>query len=223
MFLYLVGAVQLQLNILATVAGQLRDQGTTSIGLLCYTLMFSIFINEYLFFENVHLYTYDLFCERTGFKLIWGCLCFYPFFYGIGAWSLVSAKSDLLPSQCLLVFVLYLIGWSLTRGANLQKFYCKTEPSRKSLFGGLIDQRYVEGSRNRLLISGFWRLSRHINYLGEILQALALALPGYLVSRSLVPFLYPIYYVGLLFPRAIEDGKICEKKYGPEIWSRYTS
>ena len=51
-----------------------------------------------------------------------------------------------------------------------------------------------------------WGLSRHINYLGEILQALALALPGYLTAGSLVPFLYPLYYVALMLPRQIEVG-----------------
>ena len=60
-----------------------------------------------------------------------------------------------------------------------------------------------------------------MNYLGEILQATALSLPGFLVSGSALPFLYPLYYVALLLPRAVEDGKICEKKYGPKVWGNY--
>ena len=44
-------------------------------GLLTY------FVVDYLTFERVHLYTYDLFAERVGFKLGWGCLAFYPYFY----------------------------------------------------------------------------------------------------------------------------------------------
>jgi hypothetical protein len=30
-------------------------------------------------------------CEKLGFKLCWGCLLFYPFFYCIGVWPLVAA------------------------------------------------------------------------------------------------------------------------------------
>ena len=35
----------------------------------------------------------------------------------------------------------------------------------------------AEGSK--ILCSGFWGLARHINYFGEIVQAIALALPGW--------------------------------------------
>ena len=38
-----------------------------------------------------------------------------------------------------------------------------------------------------------------MKYLGEIVQAVALALPGYLVSGSLVPRLYPLYFVACGF------------------------
>ena len=42
---------------------------------------------------QVHLYTYDLFRERVGGKLTWGCLCFYPWFYPIGVWPLAGLTS----------------------------------------------------------------------------------------------------------------------------------
>ena len=34
-------------------------------------------------------------------------------------------------------------------------------------------------------------------------------------------WLYPLYYVALLFPRQIDDDKRCAAKYGP-LWNRYT-
>ena len=40
----------------------------------------------------------------------------------------------------------------------------------------LAPARVVGGDGKQLLCSGFWRLSRHINYLGEILMAIGLAL-----------------------------------------------
>jgi len=34
------------------------------------------------------------------------------------------------------------------------------------------------------------------------------------------PWLYPIYYVVLLFPRQADDDKRCAAKYG-ELWNEY--
>ena len=63
----------------------------------------------------------------------------------------------------------------------------------------------------RILCSAFWGVSRHVNYLGETLQALALALPGFLVTGGVscwVPFLYPLYYMVLFTTRQIDDDKV---------------
>ena len=66
-------------------------------------------------------------------------------------------------------------------------------------------------------------MSRHVNYAGEITQAIGLALPGYLVTGSCIPFIYPLYYIMLFVPRQIDDDKVCEGKYGKEIWGEYVS
>ena len=95
MFLYLVGANLLHLNILSAAylhhtQAEAAGIPTTFLGLrlstamLTYVAQFSWFLVEYLHYENVHAFTYDLFRERLGFKLTWGCLCFYPFFYCCG-------------------------------------------------------------------------------------------------------------------------------------------
>ena len=70
-----------------------------------------------------------------------------------------------------------------------------------------------------LLCSGFWGLSRHINYLGEILMAIGLTLSLGWPSVWVV-WLYPLYYVALLFPRERADERRCAAKYG-ELWKEY--
>ena len=46
--------------------------------------------------------------------------------------------------------------------------------------------------------------------------ALSLGRPG-----ELLPWLYPLYYVALLFPRQADDDRRCAEKYGP-LWKTYT-
>jgi protein-S-isoprenylcysteine O-methyltransferase Ste14 len=219
MYLYLVGAVMLELNVLSFAARHLLLHPTDpSPGVLLYAALFTFFLSEYLWFERVHLYTYDFFAERVGFKLGWGCLVFYPFFYGVGLWSVAERPSPHTPLPLLVLSgLVFFGGWALSRGANLQKFLFKTQP-QKRLFGILAPQA-VEAGGKQLLCSGFWGLSRHINYLGEILMALGLTLSlGY--PGDLAVWLYPAYYVALLLPRQHDDDRRCAEKYG-ELWREY--
>ncbi len=219
MFLYLVGAVMLELNLLGFAAHHYATYpDDPSPGVLIYLVLLSFFVCEYLFFERVHLYTYDLFAERVGFKLGWGCLAFYPYFYVVGLWGLADHPNPhASPLLGLLAGLVFFTGWSLARGANMQKFTFKTDPTR--VFLGLFRPEVVSDGTRSLLCSGFWAVSRHVNYLGEILMAtgLALALGD---PSSPWPWLYPLYYVALLFPRERDDDRRCAAKYGA-LWKVY--
>lgn len=218
MWLYLAGATMLELNVLSFTAYHIITYGNNSSpGLILSAALLTWFVIEYLVFEEVHLYTYDLFAERIGFKLGWGCIVFYPYFYAIGLWAGAGLPDPGTPSWLLVIYALvFFSGWSLARGANMQKFFFKRDSSRPFL--GIVPQVITDGN-NSLLVNGFWGLSRHINYLGEILMAsgivLSLGYPG-----LIWPWLYPLYYVALLFTRQADDDRRCAAKYG-DLWKRY--
>jgi protein-S-isoprenylcysteine O-methyltransferase Ste14 len=219
MFLYLVGAAMLGLNLLAFTAHHiLTFESDFSPGVVLFCALFYWFVAEYLFFERVHLYTYDIFAERVGFKLVWGCFTFYPYFYLVGLWVAADLPDPGTPWWLLVIFaVIFFAGWTLARGANMQKYYFKTRPEH--VFLGFIKPETLGDGRNTLLCSGFWAVSRHVNYLGEILQAIGLTLVlGY--PGKWVVWLYPLYYVVLLFTRERADERRCAAKYG-ELWSEY--
>jgi protein-S-isoprenylcysteine O-methyltransferase Ste14 len=113
--------------------------------------------------------------------------------------------------------VVFFAGWSLSRGANMQKYFFKTDPNRAFL--GFMEPRTVSDGKNALLSSGFWAVSRHVNYLGEILEAvgLTLALGWFGVW---VVWLYPVYYLALFISRERADERRCAEKYGP-LWTEY--
>lgn len=218
MWLYLVGAIMLELNVLSFAGHHhltFGDQASPGIFLSAGLLTF--FVIDYLTFEEVHLYTYDLFAERVGFKLGWGCIAFYPFFYAIPLWATADLPDPGSSSfSLILAGLIFFASWSLSRGANLQKYYFKKDPSRSFL--GITPETISDGHKT-LLVNGFWGLSRHINYLGEIGMATGIVLAlGYPLMPW--PWLYPLYYVALLFPRQADDDKRCALKYGP-LWDQY--
>ncbi|MFT7589034.1 MAG: protein-S-isoprenylcysteine O-methyltransferase Ste14 [Limisphaerales bacterium] len=220
MWLYLVGAIMLEINVLSFVAHHYILYGAvSSTGILLCAAMLTWFVLDYLSFENVHLYTYDIFAERVGFKLGWGCLTFYPFFYSIALWSTVALPDSGTPIWLLILSaVVFLSGWVFARAANMQKFFFKINPENSFL--GIKPISITDGNKT-LLVNGFWGTSRHINYLGEILMGTGIALSA-AHSGVFWPWLYPLYYVALLVPRQMDDDKRCELKYGP-LWAKYTA
>ena len=209
----------LGLNVLGFTAHHvIKFPGAYSPGVVLYCALFLWFVTEYLIFERVHLYTYDIFAERVGFKLGWGCLTFYPYFYAIGLWAVAGKPDPGTPWWALLVYgLVFFAGWVFTRGANLQKYWFKTRPGRPFL--GFMKPAALSDGQNTLLRGGFWGVARHVNYLGEIVQAIGLTLvlgyPGVWVA-----WLYPLYYVALFLARERADERRCAAKYG-ELWSQY--
>jgi len=127
MYLYLVGAIMLGLNILSYVAHHYILFGElASPGVYIAAALLAFFIIDYLSFEEVHLYAYDFIAERVGFKLGWGCIAFYPFFYSIPIWSTADLPNPQIPIYLYVIYILIFFGsWTLSRGANLQKYFIK--------------------------------------------------------------------------------------------------
>ena len=179
----------------------------------------SLFVAEYMWHEEVHLYTYDLFRERLGFKLLWGCLCWYPCFYAVPLLAVVGGSGDVTAGGAWAGVALFLSGWVFTRGANLQKFAAKTGAA--GFLNGAVSMETVPGSGGRLLCGGFWGLSRHVNYAGEITQAVALAALASGAGGGAGAWAYPAYYVAIFLPRQADDDAMMAAKYGKKVWGAY--
>ncbi len=217
MWLYLIGAVMLQLNVLSFAAHHYLSAADFNPGVFLSAGLLTWFIWDYLSFERVHLYTYDFIAERVGLKLGFGCLTFYPYFYAIALWATAGLPDPgLSPVLYVLFAAVFFSGWMLARGANMQKYTFKTRPEADFL--GMSPGVLSNGERS-ILVNGFWGLSRHINYLGEILMGVGIVLStGH--PEVFWIWLYPLYYALLLFPRQRDDDRICAEKYG-ELWEEY--
>jgi len=116
--------------------------------------------------------------------------------------------------------VLFLAGWGISRGTNMQKYTFKRWPDRK--FMGVIEPEYIQAGERRILVNGFWGMARHFNYMGEWTLALAIGLVfGHF--GNLWAWTYTIFIFGFFIWRQLEDDEYCAEKYGPEKWAEYRS
>ncbi len=224
MYLYVVGGTMLVLNALSGAYYHHELFGAdANRGVYVYAAFFTFYIFDYFIFERVQLYTYDLIHENLGFKLIWGGLIIYGWLYILPLWGMAvhpdPGFSPTVTNIWLGVMVaLFLFGWGISRGGNLQKYWFKRWPDRKFL--GFVEQRYIEAGDRRILYSGFWGVARHFNYMGEGFLALSVALVfGY--PGNLWAWTYMIFIVSLFTWRQFEDDAVCEEKYGLEKWGEY--
>ena len=224
MYFYVVGGTMLSLNALSGAVYHYELFGENSNpGVFLYAAIFTFYVLDYFVFERVQLYTYDLIHENVGFKLFWGGLIVYGWMFILPLWGMAvypdPGFSPVWTNAWLVgVAALFLFGWCISRGANLQKYTFKRWPDRKFL--GLIEPEYIEAGDRKSLCSGLWGVARHFNYLGEGFFALSIGLVfGYFTN--LWAWTYFIFIVSLFVYRQHDDDRHCAEKYGADKWAEY--
>ncbi len=224
MWFYVVGGAMLALNALSGAAYHYERFGDDSNpGVFLYAAFFTFYILDYFIFERVQLYTYDLIHERLGFMLFWGGLVVYGWLFILPLWGM-AAQPDPGFSTGWTNFwligtaMLFLLGWSISRGANMQKYTFKRWPDRKFL--GFIEPKYLEAGDRKILHSGFWGVARHFNYMGEGFLSLSVALSfGHFANPW--AWIYFVFIVTFFTFRQRDDDRHCAEKYGPDKWAEY--
>ena len=224
MYLYLVGGTMLVLNAMSGAAYHYELFGENSNpGVFLYAAFLTYYVLDYFVFERVQLYTYDLIHERLGMKLIWGGLVIYGWLYIFPLWGMaVHPDPGFSPTWTYVWLIgagaLFLVGWGISRGANMQKYTFKRWPDRKFL--GLIEPEYIEAGDRKILCSGLWGFARHFNYLGEGFLSFSIGLVfGYFTNPW--AWTYFVFIVSLFTWRQRLDDKLCAEKYGAEKWAEY--
>ena len=180
MWFSVVGGTMLALNALSGAAYHYERFGDdANPGIYLYAAFFTFYTLDYFIFERVQLYTYDLIHERLGFMLFWGGLVVYGWLFILPLWGMAAYPDPGFSTGWTYVWLigtgaLFLLGWSISRGANLQKYTFKRWPDRKFL--GLIEPKYIEVGDRKILYTGFWGVARHFNCMGEGFLSLSIAL-----------------------------------------------
>ena len=201
---------------LSFAAKQYDVHGFVTVPMILVCLFHAWYVADYFFHEEAILTTWDIRHENFGWMLCWGSLVWVPFTYTIQAFYLVDHAHDLPAWAIVGLVLLNFAGYAIFRGANLDKHRFRRDPTRP-IWGK--PPEYIKTARGALLLkSGWWGLSRHMNYFGDLLMALAWCLPcGF---GSPLPYFYFAFSTGLLIHRERRDHRLCAERYG-EDWAAY--
>jgi delta14-sterol reductase/lamin-B receptor len=195
---------------------QYRTAGRVSTSMILVCLFQFGYVLDYFVHEEAILSTMDIVHDHFGFMLCFGDTVWVPFTYSVQAYYLTSRVRTLPPWAVVLSALLFAAGYLIFRITNLQKHRFRVDPERP-IWGKTPEYIQTEQG-NKLLVSGFWGWSRHFNYVGDILMALAWSLPC--LFGSLLPYFYPVYFSILLIHRERRDFNRCYAKYGKD-WEQY--
>jgi protein-S-isoprenylcysteine O-methyltransferase Ste14 len=203
---------------LSMAAAQWERSGALSTSMILVCIFQLVYVTDFYFFESAMLSTWDINYENYGFMLACGFVVWMPFTFSLQSQYLVYHAPALPLWTVPFIVVLNFVGYFIFRTSNLQKHSFRTNPD--ALIWGK-KPTFLETKRGtKLLTSGWWGLSRHSNYLGDLMMALAWCLPT--GASHIPPYFYFIYFAPLLIDRERRDHRECKKKYGDD-WDTYCS
>src|SRR5579871_1639160 len=209
----LIGWVVINVSILFK---QYQVHHTVTTAMILVTAFQWFYIADYYYNEEAILTTWDIKHENFGWMLCWGDLVWVPFTYTLQAFYLMNRMTPLPWWGVAGIVLLNFTGYYFFRSVNLQKHKFRRNPE------GLIWGRkpeYIKTERGTLLlVSGWWGVGRHLNYMGDLMMALAWCLTcGF---DHLLPYFYIIYFTILLVHRERRDHAMCAQRYGKD-WDTY--
>ncbi len=202
--------------IVGMAAAQYGKLGTLTTPMILVCALQLIYVADFFYFESTLLAMWDILYENYGFMLVHAFLVWMPFNFSLQAQFLVTRSTSLPAWAVAGCAVLFGVGYYIFRTANLQKYRFRTDPTLP-IWGK--PPSYLKTAHGSLLLtSGWWGKARHVNYLGDLMMALAMCLPCGLYHVT--PFFYFIYFAPLLIDRERRDHASCQAKYGKD-WDEY--
>jgi len=196
-----------------------------SLSPLTNSILINMYLLKFFYWETGYFNTLDITLDRAGYYLCWGCLTWVQVFYTFSGYYLVNNPSLVSNSDASVIFLFGILSLALNYAVDYQKEHFKASQGDCFIWGKkakYIEVQYTnyqgEVQKSKLLISGFWGIARHTNYVFELCLALSWSLPG--LGQGIYTFFYFIFLFILLTHRTLRDEEKCAAKYG-EGWKKY--
>ncbi|KAF2660781.1 ERG4/ERG24 ergosterol biosynthesis protein [Lophiostoma macrostomum CBS 122681] len=164
---------------------QYRNFGKITDSIILITIAQSLYIFDALYMEPAILTTIDIIADGFGVMLSFGDSVWVPFTYSVQARYLAFYPVELGWQGVAAVLAVQLSGYYIFRSVNNEKNRFRTNPEDPKVK----HLKYIEtAAGSRLLVSGWWGMARHINYLGDWFMSWSYVLPtalsGYLIKNT---------------------------------------
>lgn len=159
----------------AFAAKQYRTFGFVTDSIIFISAVQALYVLDSQVMEPSILTTIDITTDGFGMMLSFGDLVWVPFLYSTQTRYLSTHPVSLGWVGVAVMSALLLTGFSIFRLANNQKNNFRTNPNDPRV----AHLKYIETKTgSRLIVSGWWGLARHINYMGDWIQAWPYSLPS---------------------------------------------
>jgi protein-S-isoprenylcysteine O-methyltransferase Ste14 len=188
------------------------------------------YILDYNWNEPAYLTTTDIRHDLFGWMLTYGDFGFLCWYYSFAYCGYLAWQDRPLTHNWEFVIagtVIHILAMILFRWSNIQKHYFRTyiaeggDLADYKVWGKPVEYIHTEEG-SYLLLSGFWGLARHFNYIGDLVMCIGWVL---LCSGSghpfpFVPVSYCIYFWLMDIHRMFRDEHRCRAKYKTD-WEKY--
>ncbi|KAL5344998.1 hypothetical protein ACLOAV_009951 [Pseudogymnoascus australis] len=219
------GIVAWTLIDLSFAAWQYEKIGYLTNSMVIITILHAIYVVDFFVNEDWYLRTIDICHDHFGFYLGWGSVVWLPTMYTIQAQYLVYNPVSLSPFVAAGILATGLGGYSIFRSSNHEKDIVRRTNGKCLIWGkpaGVLKCtfRTADGKQHQslLLFTGWWGVSRHANYLGDLI--LSYSMCATCGANNLLPWFYAIYMTVLLLHRCKRAEQRCAVKYGKD-WDTY--
>ncbi|KAG5442376.1 Delta(14)-sterol reductase [Clonorchis sinensis] len=208
------------------LCAQWERYGRISPALAVLVVLHFIWLVDAVAVEHTFATSFEVLHLGLGYRSLGGALLF-PFLYALPA-AYLSTKPDVgrfftptgdpvyyhwIVAAC--AVVIFFVGYWIYRSSNSQKNLFRNQPNHPSF----ADLSKISGPHTqRLLAGGWWGVSRHPNYLGDLLMAYAASLPS--GFSSAIPWIYPLILTIFLLSRIHQTERFNEDKHGIS-WTMY--
>lgn len=206
-------------------AAQYHTYGAVTNSMLLVNLLQGLYVIYFFWKEAWYLNTIDIHHDHFGWMLAWGDSVWLPYMYTLQALFLVFHPVELSMFNALFVLGIGLVGFWIFVSSNNQKDrfrhsngHAKIWNKKSEFIACQYTTKDGEVRQTKLLTSGWWGITRHMNYTGDLLLSLAYSMAcGFSYA---FPYFYFVFLFVLLLHRCIRDEDRCAKKYGI-YWKQY--